>query len=78
MPQPGDGTLRTFLVLLLNGDKRPRDWWRSRAGRPGVIGQPGKLAGAPASRPRLRTRPRPMAHEQYVAPTRAQRVALSE
>jgi len=84
MPQRGalrgsdEGLISQFVVLLRNCVERPRDWWRLRTGRPGVIKQRGTLPSAPTSRPKLRTQSGPIACEQYVAPTREQRVALCE
>jgi hypothetical protein len=86
MPQRGDGVprasdegqIRQFIVLLRTGLERPRNWRRLRTRNPRVISGPGKRASTPAKRPKLRLGPRPMACEQYIAPTRAQRVALCE
>ena len=85
MPERRDGTSRRsveglishFVVLLRNGVARPRDWWRLRTRRRAVVKQREKLASAPVNRLKLRTQSDP-AREQYVAPTREQRVALCE
>ncbi len=86
MPKRGDRTLRRsgegligrILRLLANDAKRPHDQRGPCASRAGVVRGPGKDASAPAPRPRPRLTGGPICCEQYVAPTRAQRVALSE
>jgi hypothetical protein len=86
MPQRGDRTLRRsneglisqVLLRLADDAERARARRRARAGGAGSIWQRGKLASKPAGRPRPRLLSQQVAREQYVAPTRAQRVVLSE
>jgi hypothetical protein len=84
MPQRGalsrsdEGLISQFVVLPRNNVERPRDWWRLCTGRPGVIKQRTKPTNVPTNRPKLRTQSGPICREQYVAPTREQRVALCE
>ena len=85
MPKRGDGTPRRsgeglisrILRLLANDAERPRDQRVPFASRTGVVSGPGEHASAPARRPRHELTGGPC-REHYVAPTRAQRVALSE
>ena len=77
MPKRGEGLISRILWLLANDAERPRDQRGPFASRAGVVSGLGKHASAPARRPRHQLTGGPC-REQYVAPTRAQRVALSE
>jgi hypothetical protein len=89
MPPRGDRKLRRsdeslsqVLMRLVEDARGARDRRRPRATRPPghlvEAWQRGKRPVGAARRPRPRVLSEQVAREQYVAPTRAQRVALSE